>query len=257
MDLRDPVSSLSHLFTAVWAVFATAVMLRLTTGGWRRRAAIGVYGATMILVYVASATFHGLWYESPERMRLFQRLDQSAIYLLIAGTNTPLVAFVLRGRVRAAMLGVLWTLAWVGVGCLWLLPKAPHAAVVGICLGLGWAGFVPMRAYYRALGWRAMTWVWVGTGLYTLGGLCELTEWPVLVQGWVSFHEVFHFLTAAASFTFFLFISRHVVGYRTASAVRERTERVVHAPKRRRAVNDPRPAKRARRAGRWVGAARW
>src|SRR5436305_5577394 len=91
MDLRDPFSSASHLVTAVWAVYATLVLLRLTRGGFDRKAAVGVYGLSMVLLYLASGTFHALYFDSPEQRRFFQKLDQSAIFLLIAGTNTPLL----------------------------------------------------------------------------------------------------------------------------------------------------------------------
>ena len=213
MELRDPVSSLSHLFTALWAVFATMVMFRLTEGGWKRKTAVVVYGTSMVLLYLASATFHGLFYETTEQRRFFQKLDQTAIYLLIAGTNTPIVAFVLRPAFRNWMLGVVWGFAFLGVAFQWLVPQAPHAAIVGVCMALGLTGLVPLAAYYRALGWRAMNWVWLGAGAYLLGGICELCEWPVVVPGWFSFHEFFHFCVTAGSVCFFLFISRHVIGY--------------------------------------------
>ncbi|HUR53058.1 MAG TPA: hemolysin III family protein [Gemmataceae bacterium] len=224
MELRDPVSSLSHLFTALWAVFATMVLLRLTAGGWKRKTAVAVYGTSMVLLYLASATFHGLFYETTEQRRFFQKLDQTAIYLLIAGTNTPIVAFVLRPTFRNRMLGIIWGLAFVGVAFQWLVPQAPHAVIVGVCMGLGIFGLVPMAAYYRALGWRAMNWVWLGSGAYILGGICELCEWPVVVPGWFSFHEFFHFCVTAGSVCFFLFISRHVIGYQRSEVGDQRSE---------------------------------
>ena len=137
MELRDPISSLSHLFTAVWAVFATLVLVRLTEGGWKRKAAVVIYGVSMVLLYLASATFHGLFYDTVEEKRFFQKLDQSAIYLLIAGTNTPVMAFLLRPAFRNWMLGIIWGLAFTGMAFQWLLPQAPHSAIVGVCMGLG------------------------------------------------------------------------------------------------------------------------
>ena len=212
MMLRDPVSSLSHLFTAAWAVLATGVMFRLVGGGWRRRVPIAIYGGSMVALFLASGVYHALMLPR-EELRLFQKLDQTAIYLLIAGTNTPVMAFVLRGRFRVWMLAFLWGFAAVGIGYQWLLPKAPHAAVVGICMGMGWAGMMPMRTYYRALGWRAMNWVWVGAGFYTLGSVCELCEWPVIVPRWVGFHDFFHFCVTAGTVVFCGFIVRYVLYY--------------------------------------------
>jgi hemolysin III len=212
MELRDPVSSLSHLFTAVWALLATGIMLRLAGGGWRRQVPIAIYGSSMVVLYLASGVFHALNLPKDE-LRFYQKLDQTAIYLLIAGTNTPIAAFVLRGRFRAWMLGILWGFAAVGVGCQWLLPKAPYAAIVGICMGMGWAGLMPLPTYYRALGWRAMNWVWAGAGFYTLGSVCELVGWPTLVPKWIQPHEFFHFCISAGSIAFCGFILRYVISH--------------------------------------------
>src|SRR5690242_17930902 len=124
MELRDPISSLTHLVTAVWAVYATLVLVRLTPDRPGRRLAVAVFGLSMVLLYAASGTFHGLPYTraaNPEEFRFFQKLDQSAIYLLIAGTNTPFIAVLLTGRRARVFLGLMWGLAAAGIACLWLL----------------------------------------------------------------------------------------------------------------------------------------
>src|SRR5262249_1207548 len=134
-ELRDPVSSASHLATAVWAVFATLIMLRLTPAG--RRLPVAVYGLSMVFLYTATGIFHGLFFDSYEEKRFYQKLDQSAIYLLIAGTYTPVLSFLLDGAWRRWFLRLVWAFAIAGVACQWLLPKPPHAAVVGLYLGIG------------------------------------------------------------------------------------------------------------------------
>src|SRR5262249_27093738 len=62
----------------------------------------------------------------------FRRLDHSAIYLLIAGTYTPIFAVLLHGRLRLVLLSVLWSLAAVGIACKWLVPWPPHTLTVGL-----------------------------------------------------------------------------------------------------------------------------
>lgn len=212
-DLRDPVSSSSHLATAVWAVFATAFLLRLTSSGGGRRLSILIYGLSMIVLFLASGTFHGLHYSTPEEMRFFQKIDQSAVYLLIAGTNTPALVILLQGWWRRWSLRLVWGFALTGVACLWVLPKPPHPLVVSLYLALGYAGTIPVFHYYRAVGWRAMNWVLLGAALYTLGAVCELTRWPVIIPGWVQSHEVLHLCDSAACFAFFIFILRYVIPY--------------------------------------------
>ena len=95
------------------------------------------------------------------------------------------------------------------------IAEAAHALVVGIYLSLGWLGAIPVLHYYRAVGWRAMNWVALGAALYTLGAVCELTQWPVIVPGWFQAHEMLHFCDSAASMAFFVFVVRYVLPYPT------------------------------------------
>ena len=213
IELRDAVSSSSHLATAVWAVFATFLMVRLTPRGGGRRLSVFIYGLSMVLLFLASGTFHGLYFSSPDRMRFFQKVDQSAIYILIAGTNTPALTMLLQGRWRKTFLWLVWSFALAGVASLWLLPKPPHSLVVSLYLALGYLGTVPIFHYYKAVGWRAMNWIWLGAAFYTLGAICELTQWPVIVPGVLQSHEVLHLCDSAACFAFFIFVVRFVIPY--------------------------------------------
>ncbi|MBP3955629.1 hemolysin III family protein [Gemmata sp. G18] len=236
MELRDPVSSASHLFAAAWAAYATLIMLRLTPVRSGRRPAVAVFGASMVFLYLASGVFHGVpytRYENPEAFRFFQRVDQSAIFILIAGTNTPMIVVLLRGRWRRCCLLGMWVPTAVGVAGLWLLPKAPHEAIVVLGLAMGWVGLLPLVHYYRAVGRGAMNWVWTGGVLYSAGAVCELIEWP-MVWEWplrFGFHEVFHLFSVAANVTFFLFVVRYVIPFDatgreeiTPDSTRERDE---------------------------------
>src|SRR6185312_2351680 len=221
MHLRDPICSASHLLTALWAAYAGLVLLRLTPPPLGRRIAVAVFGLSMVLLYLASGIFHGVPFtraDNPEEFRFFQKLDQSAIYVLIAGTNTPCLAILLSGRRARWFLALMWAIAAAGIACQWLLPKPPHAVIVGLCLGMGWLGIVPIGRYYRMVGWRAMNWMWLGAAAYTFGAICELTEWPVIATTPLrfGFHEVMHLCDTAGSMAFFVFILRHVVDYSPA-----------------------------------------
>jgi hemolysin III len=222
MELRDPISSASHLLTAVWAAYATLVLIRITPGKSTHRLAVAVFGLSMVLLYLASGTFHGVPYtrtSHPAEFAFFQKLDQSAIFLLIAGTNTPCLVILLGGAWGRRLLRAMWLFAAAGIACLWLLPKAPHTAVVAIYMAMGWFGFLPFVHYYRLIGWRAMNWVLLGAGAYSLGAICELLEWPVISDYPVrfGFHEILHLCDIAGSLAFFVFITRYVVPFRPAT----------------------------------------
>ena len=119
----------------------------------------------------------------------------------------------LRGGMRRWFLCLVWGLALLGFATMWIFPKPPHILNISFFLGLGWLGVGPVVHYYRAVGWRAMNWVWLGALLYTTGAVCELTKWPVVVPGYVQWHEVMHLLHAAAAVAFFIFGVKYVIPY--------------------------------------------
>jgi hemolysin III len=213
LELRDPVSSSTHLFMCFWAIFATLLMWRVTGGDRWRRLSVAIFGLSMVLLYFASGLFHGLMLPR-EQLRFYQKLDQSAIYLLIAGTYTPVMALLLTGRMRAAMLGGIWIMAFAGIGCMWLLPKVPHSATVSIYLGMGWFGMLGIWQYFVAVGWRGMAWALGGAGFYTLGAVFELAKWPVIVPGIVQAHEMLHLCDMVGTYCHFVFIFHYVIVYR-------------------------------------------
>jgi len=217
MGLRDPFSSASHLLFAVWAIYAFLVLIRLSPHRWQASSII--YGISMIMMFVASGVFHGVPFtrlDNPDEFRMFQKLDHSTIFILIAGTNTPVMATILQGAMRRWCLRGMWTLAILGVASLWLFPKPPHEVMVILCMGMGWLGMLPARQYYRALGWRAMNWVLLGSILYSIGAACEIAEWPFICNYplRIGFHEIFHVFSGIAGVVFFMFIARYVIPYR-------------------------------------------
>jgi hemolysin III len=194
------------------AVLVTLFLIRLTPGDRARRFSVLVFGLCMIVLYSASGLYHALRLP-PDRLRVFQRIDMSAIYLLIAGTCTPVAALLLRGRFRATLLAGVWVLALIGIGSLWLLPRPPYAVLVAIYLGMGWLGMAGIGHYWRATGWRGMRWA-IGSGaFYSLGAAMELANWPVVVPGVVRSHELMHFCDIAGTACHIVFLIGYVLPY--------------------------------------------
>jgi len=169
-------------------------------------------------VYSASGLYHALRLP-PAELRVYQRIDMSAIYLMIAGTCTPVACILLRGRFRMSLLTGVWLLALVGIGSLWALPKPDHSVLVGIYLGMGWLGMAGVWHYWRATGWRGIRWALGGGLFYTLGAIVELAQWPVLVPGVIRSHELLHFCDMAGTACHIVFVLRYVLPYRPPTAV--------------------------------------
>jgi hemolysin III len=215
LGLRDPVSSATHFAACLFALFATTVLWRLTRDRGRRvQLAVGVFGASMVLLYAASATYHALRL-TPDRLRFYQLLDHSAIYVLIAGTYTPSFYLLLPDRpYRRALLGGIWLFAAAGIACKWAIPEVPYWLTVGLYIGMGWFGVLTLTELLRAIGVRGLAWCLWGGIAYTLGGLADLFHWPRVLPGLFGAHEVFHLFTMGGTFCHFVFMVRDVIPYR-------------------------------------------
>jgi hemolysin III len=218
--LRDPVASVSHFLMAGVAVVVTLFLVRIAGNNRTRRLSVLVFGLCTIAVYSASGLYHSLRLP-PDELRVYRRLDMSAIYLMIAGTCTPVAGILLRGRFRAILLTGVWILALVGIGSLWVGPKPDHAVLVGIYLGMGWLGMAGVWHYWRATGWRGLSWALAGGIFYTLGAAIELARWPILVPGVIESHELLHFCDMAGTGCHIVFISNYVLQYPLAAELRQ------------------------------------
>jgi len=210
--LRNPVSAGTHLFWALVSLFVTALFWRLTRGDWLRRWSVMTYGVSMCLLFTASGVYHSLRV-NPPTLEFFRLLDHSMIYVLIAGTYTPVVAVLLEGRQRICLLVLIWGLAAIGIVCKWVLTAPPYEVTVGLYIAMGWIGLLPIRQLIRAIGVRGMLWGILGGILYTLGGVCDVSGWPVIVPGLIGPHEVLHILDMFASLIHIYFIINYVLAY--------------------------------------------
>ena len=142
----------------------------------------------------------------------FVRIDHSGIYLLIAGTFTPALGVALGHQRRwRVMVGLIWLAALAGITCKWLFPFQPYWVSLCLYVGMGWMGCMPLRAFHRILGARAVAWALAGGVIYTIGGLADLNGWPILVKGVFGSHEFMHLCTLGGSACHCVFLIRYVI----------------------------------------------
>lgn len=240
LGLRHPVSASSHLLGALFGAFAAAMLWRLAHGDRLKQWSIGVFGVCLVLLYSASGTYHALLFHDRRTLEVFRKIDHSAIYLLIAGTFTPVYAVLLTGRLRWGMLALIWALALAGIAGKWLFP-VPFAVGVAVYIAMGVVGLAPIVPLVKAAGVKAMAWGVSGAAIYTAGGICDACNWPMLWNGVVRPHEVFHLLDLTGTVVHFIFFVRFVLPFRRTGQVR-RTVTVPRAvPSRRRSVQPLHP----------------
>lgn len=189
--MTDPVSTLTHGLGAVVFALLALELLWCGRGSAGRVAALAVFAGSAVLLLAASAAFHAAPTGSTVRTVL-QRVDHAAIFVLIAGTATPIHAIRFRGLMRWGMIALLWAVAAAGIAVKMVyFDRVPEWLGVTLYLAMGWMGLGAMIGTWRAWGLRAALWM-VAAGLaYTAGAVVEITGWPRLSAGWGP-HEVFH-----------------------------------------------------------------
>ncbi len=192
---------------AFLASIPAGIALLLAAGSARARLAVLVYVLSLAAMFGSSAALHrGQW--SPSAWLRMDRLDRAMIYVLIAGSYTPVILLALRPGWRLAFLALVWTVAAAGIVLVLLRTANP---VVGLTrmilyLGLGWTSVVLLPQLVETLGLAKVSLAMAGGLLYTAGVVVLIRRRPdpnPLVFG---YHEVWHAFTVAAGVCHFAFI---------------------------------------------------
>lgn len=204
----DPVSSLTHLAGAVVFALLAVVLLRRGRGDAVRMGALLVFAFSCVLLLSLSGVYHLLSPGTPGR-EVLKRLDHAAIFVLIAGSFTPVHAILFRDGWRWGMLAFIWGLALTGLTLKVVYFDAmPEWLGLAMYLGLGWMGIISGVILARRHGFRFLHLLLWGALAYTAGAVFEFLRWPVLLGGIVGPHEIFHLAVLAGIGCHWAFILR-------------------------------------------------
>ena len=209
--LREPVSGLTHLAGVLLALVGLNVLLVRASGAGRvdQFVAFGVFGCSLVALYGASALYH-LLPVSPAAVARLRRLDHATIFILIAGTYTPICVLALEGGWGAGLLGLVWTLALGGVVLKILWMDAPRWLSVGLYLAMGWIAVIAASAIFEAIPPGGIAWILGGGLVYSLGAVIYGLKWPDLVPGVFGFHELWHLFVLVGSACHFWAMLRYI-----------------------------------------------
>lgn len=205
---RPALRGVLHLGTAV-AATAGAVWLLLLASSPTDYVGAAVFGTSLILLYWTSAGYHRITW-GPVMRRVVKRLDHAMIYVLIAGTYTPLTL-----QISPAwwipMLSVIWGLAGAGalMKAVWL--DAPRWLTVTLYVGLGWVGVVAVTEIVGEFPVSFLTLLGVGGLFYTLGGVVYALRRPDPWPRVFGYHEIFHSMVVAGSALHFSLVAGYVL----------------------------------------------
>jgi hemolysin III len=149
------------------AGFVALVALAYAYGDARHVASCGVYGASLVALYLASTLYHGV--RAPRAKQVFQALDHCGIYLLIAGTYTPFTLVTLRGPWGWTLFGLVWGLALAGILFRVLFGTRYRPLAVASYVMLGWLCVVAVKPILELVPPGALAWIAAGGLTYTAG----------------------------------------------------------------------------------------
>jgi channel protein (hemolysin III family) len=209
---HEPVSAATHLLGAV--AFAVAGGLLLRRGGRgdpARLAFLGTFVASGVFLMSISGVYHMLVAGGTARAVLL-RLDHVAIFVLIAGTFTPVHGLLFRGALRWGPLALVWAAAAAGVAANVLMADVPPEGVSLACyLALGWLGVVSGVLLWWRYGFAAVRPLLWGGLAYSVGAVADFLRRPILIPRIVHAHELFHVAVLAGAAFHFAFVWRVAV----------------------------------------------
>lgn len=204
----DPVSSWSHLLAGATSLVGMGALLGKGRGNAARIASLCVFSFALIFLFSMSGVFHLLERGSLGR-NVLQRLDHAGIWVLIAGTFTPIHVILFRGYHRWLVLLGVWTAAITGLTLeIVFFNDVPETLLVSLFLGLGWVGAGSGFLFRRSYGDPSIWLLAAGGALYSLGAIIDFVKWPVLISDILGPHELFHFCVIAAAACHWSFVYR-------------------------------------------------
>lgn len=208
MYYGEKLNSISHLVGSVFSLVALGALLSLSIQSGDPRMMIGfsVFGLTLVVLYTMSTLYHS--FQEPRLKRVFQLLDHIAIYLLIAGTYTPLMLISVDNPSGTMILSLVWVLAAIGTLSEVLLSgRAVKICQLIIYLAMGWACSLDLASLRAGLPQAGFLWLAAGGGIYTVGIIFYILD----KLKWLTHaHGIWHFFVLAGSACHFILIIGYV-----------------------------------------------
>jgi hemolysin III len=210
--IKDPVSALTHFIAMMLALIAaTPLLIKASSDGSLHLAALAVFIISMVFLYAASTIYHTLDI-SPKINRLLKKIDHMMIFILIAGTYTPICLIVLGDKTGWSLLALVWGIAISGIiikGCFIMCPKWFSSSLY---IAMGWVCILAFSKITETLSSAGFLWLLAGGIIYTIGGIIYALKLPLFNSRHKSFgsHEIFHLFVMGGSLCHYILMYHFV-----------------------------------------------
>lgn len=211
--LKDPGSAITHFIAFVMAVFGVAPLLVKSARepDMMHVIAMAIFILSMILLYAASTVYHSFDISEKVNRRL-RKIDHMMIFVLIAGSYTPVCLIALHNKIGFFLCIAVWAEALLGivVKACWITCPKWFSSVLYI--GMGWMVVLAFGQIFRALSRPAFGWLLAGGIIYTAGGIIYALKLPIFDSKHKNFgsHEIFHLFVMGGSFCHFIVMYQYL-----------------------------------------------
>ena len=209
LHIKDPGSAITHFGGLLMALFASVPLLLKAVEGSNltHTIALAVYALSLILLYAASTSYHTFNLSEKGNKRL-KKWDHIMIFILIAGTYTPICLILLADSIGYLMLAIIWTIAVLGIFLKAFWVYCPKWVSSVLYIAMGWVCIFAITQIFRAMSTGAFSLLVVGGVLYTIGGVLYALKLKALNDKFKYFgsHEIFHLFVIGGSVCHFILI---------------------------------------------------
>ena len=205
--IKDPGSAITHFIGMLMAIFA-AIPLLIQASREQDSVyliSLTVYAVSMVLLYAASTTYH-TFDISKKVNTILKKIDHMMIFVLIAGSYTPICLLVLGGRMGWILLAIVWGFAIAGIliKAFWVF--CPKWVSSVLYIGMGWTCVLAFTQLLNSLSPAAFGWLLAGGIIYTVGGVIYALKLPIFNRKHKNFgsHEIFHLFVMGGSLCHFV-----------------------------------------------------
>lgn len=206
---NEPLSAITHLIAMLLSIAGLVIMIIFAANNGSAAHVIGftIFGASLILLYSSSCLYHFLP-RGTKIKNVFKRLDHAMIFVLIAGTYTPICLTFPKRGLGWSLFGVIWGLVMAGIALKIVNIKMKRWMPSIIYLIMGWIAIYPMAQWLAV---NAFNWLLIGGILYTAGCLFYALDKFVRRTKWIGMHEIFHIFVMAGSFSHFWLMLKYIL----------------------------------------------
>ena len=205
--LKDPGSAITHFIGMLMAIFAAVPLLikAAREPDHIYLISLTIYALSLILLYAASTTYP-TFDLSEKANTILKKIDHMMIFILIAGSYTPICLITLKGRTGVILLSLVWGIALVGIilKAFWVF--CPKWVSSILYIGMGWTCVLAFTQILNALSPAAFGWLLAGGIIYTIGGIIYALKLPIFNNRHKNFgsHEIFHLFVMGGSMCHFI-----------------------------------------------------